>query len=125
MINSVKKNVSLILLFLPSLTLAVDSNYVPPSTPITINDIFYSFAYGNMKGFIPVLIAIALVVFFSGVAKFIGSGDNEEKRQSGRNIMVYGIIVLFVMFAFWGLVKIITQSFFLTDPTIPNYLPFK
>ena len=125
MFDYIKIKTFFVFVLLPSVTLAVGANYVPPRTPITINDIFYSFAYGNMKGFIPVLIAIALIVFLVGIVKFVSSGDNEEKRQSGRNIMVYGIIVLFVMFAFWGLVRLITQSFFLTDPSIPNYLPFK
>lgn len=120
-----KKLFSFIIIILPSIALAVDSGYVPPNSPRTVNDIFYSFAYGNLKGLIPTLIAVALVVFFSGVAKFAGAGDNEEKRQAGRSMMVYGVIVLFVMFSFWGFVNILTQSFFKTDAKIPNYLPLK
>lgn len=105
---------------------AVGPEYTPPATPETINDIFYSFAWGNMKGMIPALIIIALVVFLSGVVKYIRSGDNEESRQGGRTMMIYGLIVLFVMVAFWGIVRIVVRTFFSSgEVSIPNYLPLK
>ncbi|MDQ5950491.1 MAG: hypothetical protein QG585_433 [Patescibacteria group bacterium] len=97
--------------------------YTPPTTPYTVNDIFLSFAFGNMSGLIPTLIAVGLVTFLAGVTKFVSAGDNEEKRAAGRSVMVYGIIVLFVMMSMWGFVRILTQSFFGTDPEISNYLP--
>ncbi len=97
--------------------------YKPKPTPETVNDIFYDFAWGNMKGLIPSLIAVALVTFFAGVVKYIGAGDNEEKRQGGRTMMIYGIIVLFVMVAFWGFVEIAFKTFFSEEMQIPNYLP--
>lgn len=120
-----KNIIAIIIIASPSLTFAVGPGYTPPASPRTVNDIFYSFAYGNLKGLIPALIAVALVVFFSGIAKYAGAGDNEEKRQTGRAMMIYGLIVLFVMFAFWGFVNILTQSFFRTNASIPNYLPLQ
>jgi Flp pilus assembly pilin Flp len=115
----------IILSLLPLLTFAVGADYTPPTTPETVNDIFFSFAWGNMKGFIPALIAIALVTFLTGVVKYIKGGDNEESRESGRTMMVYGIIVLFVMVAFWGIVQIVVGTFFSGDVSIPNYLPIR
>ncbi len=109
----------------PLLTYAVGPNYTPPTTPETISDVFFSFAWGNMKGLIPALIAVALVTFLAGVIKFIKSGDDEEARQNGRHVMIYGLIVLFVMVAFWGITNLVVRTFFSTDTTIPNYLPLK
>lgn len=97
--------------------------YEPPATPRSVNDVFYSFAYGNMKGLIPTLIAVGLVTFLAGVVKFVSAGDNEEQRSAGRSVMIYGIIVLFFMMSMWGFVGILTQSFFGTDPEISDYLP--
>lgn len=74
-------------------------------------------------GFIPVLILAGLITLLAGIIKFISAGDNEEQRTSGRQVMTYGIIVLFVMISFWGFVSIITHSFFTADQKIPNYLP--
>ena len=119
------KKIAFILTFLPFSVFAVGPDYTPPATPETVNDIFYSFAWGNMKGMIPALIIIALVTFLSGVVKYIKGGDNEESRESGRTMMVYGIVVLFVMVAFWGIVRIVTNTFVTGGVKIPNYLPLK
>lgn len=60
---------------------------------------------------IPVLLSVALVIFLWGVLKYVSSGDDEEKRNSGRNFIVYGIIGLFVMVSVWGLVAVLNRTF--------------
>jgi hypothetical protein len=73
---------------------------------------------------VPFLIGLALILFLAGVVKFVSSGDNEEARQSGRNMMLFGIVALFVMVSIWGFVNILSRSFFGTDSTIQS-LPRK
>ncbi|MFA6050614.1 MAG: hypothetical protein WC761_05450 [Candidatus Paceibacterota bacterium] len=90
--------------------------------PETINEVFGCFIFTNMTALIPVLVLVGLVTFLAGVVKFVRSGDNEESRKAGRDIMIYGIIVLFVMVSFWGFVGILSQTFFGRDAGIPNYL---
>lgn len=60
---------------------------------------------------IPLLFAVAILVFIWGVVQFIAHADNEEKRTQGRNFMVYGIISLFVMVTIWGLVNVLSNTF--------------
>ncbi len=115
---SLKLYIILVSFFVPAIAFADI-----PTTPETISDIFTGFSIGNMEGLIPSLILIAVVTFFAGVLKFVGAGDNEEKRQSGRQVMVFGIVVLFVMVSYWGFVNILTDSFFNDEKGIPNYLP--
>lgn len=119
--NLIYKNyyrvIFLTLVLLPILTFAQNK------TPKTISEIFYDFAIGNLAGWIPTLIMIAFVTFLSGVVMYARAGENEEMRAKGRSIMVYGIVVLFFMSTIWGFVRIVTQSFFGTDPEITNYLP--
>lgn len=93
------------------------------TTPKTVNDVFYIFTESNMTLFSSVLITVALITFLVGVVKFVGAGDNEEKRSQGRMVMIYGIVVMFVMFGMWGFVKILSNSFFDTEVKTPNYLP--
>ena len=76
-----------------------------------------------MSGLVPLLVLIGLVTFLSGVVGYVKAGDNEEKRAAGRQVMTYGIVVLFIMMAYWGFVGFFTQSFVGEDPKIPNYLP--
>src|SRR5581483_624169 len=68
------------------------------------------------------LMAGAVVVIVWGAFTFMSS---EEKREAGRQKMVYGIIGLFVMVSIWGLVNILTNTFKLrgTYETPPQLTP--
>jgi hypothetical protein len=55
----------------------------------------------------PILVTIALLYFFWGITKYIRAGGNSEELKSGRDVMIYGIIALFVMLAVWGLVLLV------------------
>ena len=58
-----------------------------------------------------ILIALAVVFFLYGILKYITAGDDEEKRSKMKNVMIYGIIGLFVMISFWGIVNILINTF--------------
>ncbi len=56
---------------------------------------------------IPVLLALALVVFFWGLVQYILHPDaGEGKGWSGRSIMIAGLVSLFVMVSVWGIVNL-------------------
>jgi hypothetical protein len=58
---------------------------------------------------IPIVVTLAVVIFFWGLATFLlKAGDEKDK---GRDIMIYGIVVLFVMVAVWGLVELLANTF--------------
>ena len=57
------------------------------------------------------LIALAVVFFLYGILKYITAGDDEEKRTKMKNTIIYGIIGLFVMVSFWGIVNILINTF--------------
>jgi hypothetical protein len=59
---------------------------------------------------LPVVVGLALLGFFWGLMKFIFSAGNEEAKDEGKRIMIYGIIALFVMVAVWGLVGFIAGA---------------
>ena len=58
---------------------------------------------------IPLLIAIALIVFFWGLIKYI-SGAGGEKSDSGKRIMIAGIVALFIMVSIWGIIRLIGNT---------------
>ena len=60
---------------------------------------------------IPIVMTLALLWFFVGLAKYIAGTGDEEARKGGREMMVYGIIALFVMAAVWGLVGVVGRTF--------------
>ena len=57
---------------------------------------------------IPVLIALALVVFFWGLVKYIQSG----KAKGGKDIMIAGLVGLFIMVSVWGIIKVAQNTLF-------------
>ncbi|MDP3902289.1 MAG: hypothetical protein Q8Q21_01750 [bacterium] len=77
----------------------------------TVNDI--------LGAIIPIVIAIAVIIFLIGVLKYVRAGEDEEERKKGRNLMIFGIISLFVMVSVWGLVNIIGGTLDL-DTEIPD-----
>ena len=73
---------------------------------------------------IPLIVGIAGIYFMVGVIKYVTSGDSEEGRKGARNMMIWGIIALFVMISVWGLVNILIDTFDFRENTIrPNDLP--
>lgn len=65
---------------------------------------------GLVNGALPVVVGLALLGFFWGLMKFIFAAGDEEKKEEGKNVMIYGVIALFVMVAVWGLVGFIASA---------------
>lgn len=59
---------------------------------------------------IPVLITLAVVYFIWGVIQYTVSSD-EEKKKKARGAIIQGLIGLFVIVAFWGIIRLITNTF--------------
>ncbi|MEK7109062.1 MAG: hypothetical protein AAB919_01350 [Patescibacteria group bacterium] len=53
---------------------------------------------------IPILITVALIVFFWGLVKYIRSSG--KGHAEGKNIMIAGLVSLFVMVSIWGLIQL-------------------
>lgn len=61
--------------------------------------------------------SLAFLAFFWGIAKYIFSAGDEQKKASGKDVMLYGLIALFVMVSVWGLIGILKNTFFEGAPT--------
>ncbi|MEK7589891.1 MAG: pilin [Patescibacteria group bacterium] len=68
----------------------------------------------------PIIVALALIFFFYGLAKYILNSGDEEKRTEGKGIMIWGIIALFVMVSVWGLVNLLANTFEVNDGSTIN-----
>lgn len=69
---------------------------------------------------VPVLFALAFIVFLYGVAKaYIFSGGDETARETGHKYVLWGIVGFAVMLSLWGLVNIVTSTFGLAGYTAP------
>ena len=81
------------------------------STPKDIPTLFDYVRCVISSSIIPFIIGLGVLLFLIGVVQYVASGDNEEKREASRNMMIYGIIAIFVMVSVWGFVKILSTTF--------------
>lgn len=75
------------------------------------------------KTVVPLLITIALVMFFIGVIRFIANANDPAKRKEGREAMLWGIVALFVMLSIFGILSVLTNTFGLTTFALPQFTP--
>ena len=59
---------------------------------------------------IPVLIILAVVYFIWGVIQYTVAQD-EEKKKKARGAIIQGLIGLFVIIAFWGIIAVLENTF--------------
>ncbi len=74
----------------------------------TLIDIFLDL----IQAAIPVIAGMTLLVFFWGLAKFIVAvGGDEKAVAEGKNLMIWGVLALFVMISIWGILGFLSDQF--------------
>ncbi|MEA1929694.1 MAG: hypothetical protein U9M92_02320 [Patescibacteria group bacterium] len=101
------------LIALPAVALATDRTIAQIIKETLIRDL--------APPVVVLILTLALVYFFAGVAKYIGKAGESKDREEGKKMMVYGIIGLAVMIAVWGLVALLVNTFFPGGP--PDAIP--
>lgn len=61
---------------------------------------------------IGLLTGLAVLLFIWGIVKYILYASDEKKKVSAKDTMVYGVLALFVLFSFWGIVRFLQNSIF-------------
>jgi hypothetical protein len=73
---------------------------------------------------VPVLFAVAFIVFLYGIAKaYIFSAGSETEVAKGHKLILWGLIAFVVMISIWGLVNVVANTFGLSGayaPTLPR-----
>jgi nitrate/nitrite transporter NarK len=59
-------------------------------------------------------------MFVWGVVQYVINSNEEAKREKGRQFMLWGVIALFVLFAVWGLVALLGNTFNIDVDFIPQ-----
>lgn len=66
----------------------------------------------------PIVVALALLYFFWGLATYILGAGNKDNKDKGREIMIWGIVALFIMVSVWGIINVVRDTFNIDDNTI-------
>lgn len=71
---------------------------------------------------LPVLVGLALLAFLWGLVKFIYRvGGDEKAVTDGKNLMLWGLIALFILVSLMGIIAFFQSDLGLTGPG--PYLP--
>ena len=81
-----------------------------PGTGSTLETVVDQFLV-TVNLLIPVVVSLALLVFFWGLAKFMLSAGDETGVQEGKQLMLWGTIALFIMVSIFGIVGLIAGDF--------------
>jgi TRAP-type C4-dicarboxylate transport system permease small subunit len=63
------------------------------------------------ESIIPVLMIFVVAIFLWGMVKYVTAAGDEEKIKSARGYIIYGLIGIFVMIAFWGIIQVFAETF--------------
>lgn len=75
-----------------------------------------------INGLIPVVLAITVLIFFWGLAMYLWDAGNSESKSKGIQIMIMGVLSLFVMVSIWGIIGVLQQTFKVDQakPIVPD-----
>ncbi len=73
---------------------------------------FFGSILGLINGaLIPIVVALAILTFLYGLLKLVTAGGDQEKRKEATGTIIWGIIVLTVMFSLYGLIRFVQGTF--------------
>lgn len=57
------------------------------------------------------LFALAIVYFLYGMLEFLMHQDNEEKKETGKSHMLWGVIGIVIMLGVWSILGMLLRTF--------------
>jgi uncharacterized membrane protein len=77
---------------------------------------------GIVNALIPIVLALAVLFFFWGLATYMLKAGEEKKE--GISIMIMGTMAIFVMVSVWGIVRVLQQTFQVDNakPIVPDMI---
>lgn len=101
------------LIFLPARTASAQGSSYPQHID-TIGDII-QLVDAIVSDLIPIAASLALLAFFWGLAKYIFRAGQEDADQ-GKDIMIAGVIALFLIAAVGGIVQLLASTIGIENP---------
>ena len=94
----------------------------PQGPPQNVCEFFLVFV-SLIRSAIPLVMSLALLAFFWGLAKFILQAGDEKGREDGKQVMKWGIVALFVLVSVYGILTFLTSDFGLVGGNVIPQLP--
>ncbi len=127
-----KVSAALMLLLLPLVALADNPSQGPYDAPAGSGGLFsggqtFGSIVLNIVSLINLLIgvlsALAIVVFFYGLVRYIRESSDSHAHSEGKERIIWSLIALFVLFSVWGILALMSVAFFGGSTTTNTYNP--
>ncbi len=118
-----KKNIAVSLslgvaLLLPALVLAQGG---PSATYGQIGTVVQNTMQFINRILVPLIFALAFLMFIWGMFRyFIFGGGDEGSRETGKQLMIWGVVAFVMMVSIWGLVNVIAEGLGFRQDTLVN-----
>lgn len=97
----------------------------PSCATDSLGSLFSYFSSMIRNYILPLLFTGAMIFFIIGIIRlFLVEGDNQAKRAEGRKFMLWGLVSMFVIFAIWGILGVVFNTFGITPGgtlPVPNF----
>lgn len=100
--------------FIPSVSFALNLSATNTSK---FNDIVVE-ALSIINILTPILFALAFILFFWGLSKFILNSNKPDEIKNGKNYMMWGILALFVLVSFQAIISFVSINLGISTPVV-------
>ena len=87
----------------------------------TFSEIILGIATTLSEYFVTLVASLSVLLFIWGVTKYVYKGDSQAERTKGKNLMLWGIIALFVLFGVWGILELLANTFNIAFNVPPQF----
>jgi len=63
-----------------------------------------------INNFVGVIVMVAMIIFFIGLVRYIYRAPNPKAKKYGRDMIVWGLLTMFVMISIWGILRLAQES---------------
>jgi len=86
----------------------------PPSSPMvsetTIQSLIQSLTTLVTESIVPIAFGLGTLMFFYGIARYVFNAGSKEEKVTGKHIMTWGVVVMFIMSAIWGIIAFLQRD---------------
>jgi len=72
---------------------------------------------------IPFIIGIAVFIFIVGLVQYVNAGGDDDKIKAAKQTIIWGLIIIFVMFSAVGIVNLLNNTFRFDNQLDTNKAP--
>lgn len=75
---------------------------------------------GYISAFVPFALTLSVLFFLWGLARFVYNSGDEKSHEEGRQVMIWGVIAIFILVSIWGIARIILDAFYIVPANLPG-----